>query len=156
MPCGLCGPISRVWTVSPSINSRAFPQDLPPRAPVGAISPGAASAAPAPDVSAWARTHFPHQPFRGVLLTACFALLLMGRWVDLPLIGAIKSLCHRWSRKCGVVKEVWDYLAIWARARCKLFAVPWVYVVSLVALAQELGCPRRARFGRPARGACSY
>lgn len=90
---------------------------------------------------------FPNRPFRGVLLTACFALLLllMSRWVDLPLTVAIEK------HVSPVVNNVFDYIGKLGDSEMYIFAALFVYVVSLVGMRRGWVCPVSVGFERLAR-----
>lgn len=122
-------------------------QGLPPVSPAEAIPTTEAEVVAAPHVTSHAMAHFPRRPFRGVLLTACFALLLllMSRWVDQPLTLAIEK------HMSPVVNEIFDYIGYLGDSEMYLFAALFVYVVSLVGIRRGWVCPVRAGFERLAR-----
>lgn len=83
----------------------------------------------------------------GVLLTACFALLLlmMSRWVDQPLTIAIER------HMLPFINEVFDYIGYAGDSELYLFAALFVYVGSLIGMRRGWVCPVRAGFDRLAR-----
>ncbi len=89
----------------------------------------------------------PHRPFRGVALTACFAvlLLLMSRWVDLPLTHAIERHVP------PLVNDVFDQIGDLGDSEGYILAGLLLYVVSLVGMRRGWTCPLRAGFERLAR-----
>jgi len=91
--------------------------------------------------------HFPRRPFRGVLLTSCLALLLllMSRWVDLPLAWAIEK------HMPPVVNEVFDYIGYLGDSELYILPALFVYVAALVGIRRGWTCPVRAGFERLAR-----
>lgn len=92
-------------------------------------------------------TSLPHRPFRGVLLTACFGLLLllMSRWLDQPLTLAIEK------HMPPVVNEVFDYIGHAGDSEPYLVVALALYVISLVGMRRGWACPLRAGFERVAR-----
>lgn len=90
---------------------------------------------------------FPPRPFRGVALTACFALvlLLMSRWVDVPLTLAIEHHVPQ------AVNEVFSQIGDLGDSEGYIFAGLLVYVLSLVGLWRGWACPLRVGFERLVR-----
>jgi len=123
-------------------------QGLPPGSP-GGTTPIAAvrSAATTSHTAPLAMAHFPRRPFRGVLLTACFALvlLLMSRWVDQPLTLAIEK------HMPPVVNEVFDYIGFIGDSELYIFVALFLYIGSLIAIRRGWTCPVRVGFERLAR-----
>jgi len=89
----------------------------------------------------------PPRPFRGVALTACFALLLlmMSRWVDVPLTQAIERHVP------DAVNDVFDQIGDLGDSGGYIFAGLLIYVLSLLGIRRGWTCPVRAGFERLTR-----
>ncbi|MBO9354980.1 phosphatase PAP2 family protein [Bordetella petrii] len=87
------------------------------------------------------------RPFRGVALTVSFAvvLLLMSRWVDVPLTRAIERYVPE------QVNEVFEQIGDLGDSEGYILAGLLVYAVSLFGLRRGWACPVRAGFERLAR-----
>ncbi|MBO1110466.1 phosphatase PAP2 family protein [Bordetella petrii] len=89
----------------------------------------------------------PPRPCRSVALTVCFAvvLLLMSRWVDVPLTQAIER--HMPEQ----VNEVFDQIGDLGDSEGYILAGLLLYAVSLFGMRRGWACPVRAGFERLAR-----
>ncbi|MCD0505862.1 phosphatase PAP2 family protein [Bordetella petrii] len=87
------------------------------------------------------------RPFRGVALTACFAvvLLLMSRWIDQPLTHAIERYVPE------SVNEVFNQIGDLGDSEGYILAGLLVYVLSLVGMRRGWTCPVRVGFEQLAR-----
>ncbi len=87
------------------------------------------------------------RPYRSVLLTACFAvaLLMMSRWVDVPLTQSIERHVPE------QVNEVFDQIGDLGDSEGYILAGLLLYVASLFGIRYGWACPVRAGFERLAR-----
>jgi len=89
----------------------------------------------------------PPRPFRDVVLTTCFALvlLMMSRWVDLPLTLAIERYVPE------QVNAVFHQIGDLGDSEGYILAGLLLYIVSVVGVLRGWSCPVRAGFERLAR-----
>ena len=99
-----------------------------------------------PSAAPQARTFAP-RPCRGVALTVCFAvvLLLMSRWVDLPLTYAIERHVSE------QVNDVFEQIGDLGDTATYVWAGLLLYAVSLVGIRRGWACPLKAGFEQLAR-----
>lgn len=121
-------------------------KSTPPVSSVGAVPPAATSPADI-EPPAFVKDQLAQRPLRGVLFMAAFALmlLLMSRWVDVPLTLAIDR------HVSPTLNEVFDYIGKLGDSEMYIFAALFLYAFSIVALRRGWACPVRVGYERLAR-----
>lgn len=92
-------------------------------------------------------SQYSNTPIRGVVLTACFAfvLLMLSRWVDAPLALMIDQ------HVTPAVNQVFRTIGRLGKSDMYIIAALIVYIVSLIGLHRGWLCPLKAGFDRLAR-----